>query len=247
MSRSTFLTRQAQNAKLLNDVKTLETMLIKLNKNLDEMTRKLDNSVKDNSKMNLEKQELERKIADLLSFKKRNDSEIERYSQENQVLHRNCQEKEVIIDKLEEGQRRLVHQFEELSREAANLNNKAVSQKEEISGLKGQLEESHALVVRLNVTLREKEIEISRLLSEVDRLNKTNSREVDLRRKKEEDYENVTEEIYVKEREINKLSCKLREVEEEREKMRSEIEKKLKDINETRTNMVVIAEHTDKV
>lgn len=147
----------AMNNKLSAENECLGKQLCQRNADINELTRRLNDTNNQLNKTIVDKTGLEQRVSDLTDIKSSQVCEINKLIQDNQKLTRLCQDQDNNLKLGEEDRINLNSKINENNHEIANLRNLNSSQNDQINSLKGQLNNANLNIQRLEAKIRDLE------------------------------------------------------------------------------------------
>lgn len=147
----------AINNKLSAENECLGKQLCQRNADINELTRRLNDTNNQLNKTIADKTGLEQRVSDLTDIKSSQVEEINKLIDDNQKLTRLCQDQDNSLKQGEEDRMNLSNKINENNHEINNLRSQNSSQSDQIKSLKGQLNNANLNIQRLEAKIRDLE------------------------------------------------------------------------------------------
>lgn len=236
-----------QNYALHQDYNKLLIQLEAKSDQIYQLKKELDILIETNSRLNVEKEEMEKTITQLREVKFKTKAEYEKINEENQRLSKICQEEEEFILSLEQEQRKYLDMIESLKYENNSLSTKLKQRDDNASYYQKQLEEGNKTISNMNNTIRELENEAEELKFQLHNISTQRERESNLLMEKERTCEDLTRRLREKEKDIGLYLNELDNVTEQKEKLYEENTHMYNEVDKLKNHLYILSEQNKKV
>lgn len=190
---------------------------------------------------------MEKTLASVNDVRSSQKNEINKLVEDNQKLVKLAQENEKTIKSLDLEKNNLISRNDETNFELKNTSNKLKIKEENLSYTQRQLEDLKLANMKCQNTLKDYEMQIDNLRSEISNLNSNLHKEKSIRNESEKDCERLQNVISDREREINRLLNELEEAKRYGNRLNDEKFVLESESQKLKNHIFILTEQNDKV
>lgn len=237
----------ALNKKLFNDNNNLFRTLESRNAEIEGLREGLMDCEEANSKLNEEKNSLEKNLNNVSDVKKSQDTTIVKYQNEIDKFNKICDEQDSIIKNLSEEKNDVIGRNDELNFELKNALGKLKSKEEGLNFTSRQLEESNKSIAKLEDNIVDLEQSLNRTKMELNNVSNAHAKERSNRVEGEKNGEKLESILKERTNEIKRLSAELDNARINVEKLNGEKARLIGEVERYKNHIMVLTEQNQKV